>query len=342
MPDGYTDGYFWSFNYAIYPLGLPVIDPILSYNDPVTAVLSQYFIAVLGNYLNASFAEEIQRAGLLGNTDYLNANGYVIGTWVTNPLNPSLLTTANYKFPLVSLYREKENYEQFTLVKEGVRSYYVLSYVLPPLTAPQYNRLYSFLSVISKTILRFGFRGNDPLYLSGAPVFVSAGMTFEIWTGATYEPIVAMEPKTGQSLFFPKIDIRFNVFEREKAVNSNFEPLTDIFVEVDLVDDGYAAQPVLNFADGYVEPNITIAGFSPATGSINGNTPIAISGTGFDSNIVFQVLVAGVPATLGRSQPNLLIVFTGPVIGSPPPPGPITVIDTSGNLYVSSGNYTYV
>jgi hypothetical protein len=336
----YQDGYFWSFNSNIYPTELPVVDPSLQFNDIVSYTLSQYFIAVLGNYLNAQFAEEVQRAGLQGNTDYLNKNGYAVGTWVNNPLNPALFTTANYKFPLVSLYREKENYEHFTLIKEGTRSYFILSYVLPPLTQPQYNRLYSFLSVVSKTILKFAFQGTDPLYNAGVPPMVAAGMTFEQWVGATYEPIVAMD-KSGMQLFFPKIDIRFNVFEREKQVSSNYEPLTDNYVGINLVDDGYTSQPVIDFSDGYVEPNITITGFSPDSGSISGNTPIAISGTGFNSGTIASITVAGIPAIISRESPTLQIIFTGPVIGTSSSSGPIIITDTLGNTYTSSGNFTY-
>ena len=175
--------------------------------------------------------------------------------------------------------------------------------------------------------------------MSGMPVFQEAGMTLRFGKGPLYEPIVAMDAK-GNALYFPTLIIDFQVFEREKSVASNFEALTDIYIEEDLISDGYAAYPILNFNDGYVEPNLTITSFNPTTAGFSGNTPVAIMGTGFQAGAVSQVIIAGIPATFGRSQPNLLIVFTGTVL-NPQPPGPIVIVDTSGNTYTSTGNFSY-
>jgi hypothetical protein len=337
------DGYNYQFNDAQYPVALPPAQPISSVSDPALYTLSLYFTNLINNYLSPAFAAQAQNCGLYNSTEYLFANGSAVGDFVTNPLNPTLLTTSDYLFPLCSVYRETEEFHQMSLVRDGVLSRFVFQYVLPPLSQAQYNSLYNFLGQLSKTILHFGFQGNDPLYLDGASILQQAQISFTTWEGSKYQPIVAMDAK-GNGLFFPSISIRFTVFEQEFFVAGNYEPIGGVDLVVDGYTDGYSiADGYLNVGLGSISQPIQMTSFNPTSGPRGGATWVAISGQGFLGLAPFPavpILVCNVPVTqqLCRAD-NLVLVQTGTSLQAIS--GPIQITDNLGNTYFSSTNYSY-
>jgi hypothetical protein len=348
------DGYVFQFNNATYPITLPVVEPIENQNDPASYVLSRYFVSLINEYMTPSFLTEGTSVGLFNQSDY-TFNGAAVGDFVNNPLNPTLLVSTDYTFPLCSLYREKEEFHQISLVREGTLSHFAFQYVLPPLSQAQYNAMYSFLSVLSKTILKFGFQGSDPLQPSGVAVpfttpdllnsaafLANAGISFTTWVGSTYAPIVAMDA-AGNGIYYPSITIRFQAFEQEQFYAGNYEPIGGIDIIVDGYNDGYSiADGYNNLALGSINSPISITSFSPSSGSKAGGQWIAINGAGFlGLQTGLSTLIADVPVTqqLIRSD-NLMLVQTGtslqPVLGT------IQLTDILGTQYFSSTNYSYL
>lgn len=334
------DGYQYSFNNALYPFEIPIPSPVEFFTDPVSYQLSLYFTDLINNYLSTAFAQQAQECGLYNTTEYLIANGGAVGDFVNNPLNPQLLTTTDYTFPLCLLYRESEEFHQISLVRDGTLSHFVFQYVLPPLSQAQYNCLYNFLGQLSKAILHFGFQGNDPLYLSGASILQQAQISFTTWQGSKYEPIVAVD-NNSNGLFFPSITIRFTVFEQEFFVD-NYEPIGGIDIIVDGYTDGYSiADGYNNIALGSINQPIEITSFSPTSGPSGGGTWIAVNGQGFLGLAqLTQALVCNVPVTqqICRSD-NLLLLQTGTSLEAIS--GPIQLTNTLGTVFLSSTNYSY-
>ena len=331
----YPDGYLFSWNDQVYPQA--VVEPIVTQNDPIVSVICSYVQNLLANYVTPAFAVEASLIGLHDPTIQFT-NGSALGSIVAYPLNPTLLQSTTYKFPLLSVYRETEDDIHFTLMKLMVKSNFVIQYVLPPLTPLGYNRLYSFLHYINETICTFFFQGNDPLYQNGAPVFKNAGLSYLTLTGAKYEPLVAMTDK--QAFYFPTITLRFSCNERQKTVLANYEPFNDIYIETDQIDGYLPANPYTNIADGYVDLVLTLDSLSASSGPSAGGTNILIQGDGFTT--VTGVSICNVPVSwfIVKSN-NLLLVNTGATLT----PGIGNVVVTAANTNSTAtltNAFTYV
>jgi hypothetical protein len=344
----YQDGYQFSFDSAVYP-PQPVIEPINQQIDPVSYVLASYIENLITNYLTLAFQTEWNNVGNTSSDFIVNGSG--LGDIVINPLNIQLLQTTNYQYPIVALYREKEAYHQQSLMKVGTMSDFVLHYILPPLTQPQQNRLYPFLSYFSKIFLKFFFQGGDPLYQNYFPQLQECGLASVKLTGATY-PSSAATNAAGQSIFFPNVMIRFQALEIEYAVPANYQTLTSIYIQENNINDGYApTDGYNNLADGYVQAQITLTSISSAS-QPHGQpgTWIVVKGTGFWQLQTYQdpqssgspnVSLAGVPAAaIIIKSTTLMLVLPG--VSLQAISGPLVVIDILGNTYQSSFNFTYL
>lgn len=336
MTDGYTDGYLWQFNTAVYPPA-SVIEPIVSQLDPVIFTLGNYITAIIQNYLGPSFSQEWAR--VMNPNSSLNPSQGPVGDIVFNPLNAQLLETTDYQFPLLSLYREKEQYDQKVLFYIDTVSSFVLHYVLPPMNQEQLNVFQPFLPYLSKTFLKFFWQGADPLYQSYQNQFEEAGISQYWLRGAQYPQIVAQNAE-GRTQFYPNIQIRFDIMEQERIpVPQNYLPITQVYIQSNVINDGYGPQDGYNnIADGYVNAFVNIVSFNPTSGPPN--TWITMKGYGFLQVAPNSIQIAGIPVVsqVIRSD-NVITILSGPSLQNIS--GPITVQDNLGNTYTSSSNFTY-
>lgn len=331
-----ADGYLWSYNNAIYPTALPVVEPILAQNDPVAFVCSSYITSFAATYLAPSYAAECKKVGLTNANLNFIKDGYFISMLINNPLNPLLFESSSYKFPLACLYREGERYNQLTLTKLQIISDFVLDIIFPPLTQPQYTRLYSFQHLFSEAFESKFFRGTDPLYQNGTPVFQMAGLSWLTLTGTKYDPLVVMDAKENR-IYFPKLTVRFSAYERQKFVSANAAPLSSVDVSLNLVSGEYPSIPY-HFADGYVPTVPSITGISPSSGSVAGNTSLAIAGTCLTD--IVSVSLCGVPVKmLLVNNKSLLLASSGPSLSAVT--GDLVAIDNQGGVHTLRNVYTY-
>lgn len=357
MTDAYVDGYAFGFGNAVFPPPNPLISStqIVELIDPVSYQLGLYIQSIIINYINPAFTQAWNAIGNAG-SNLINNDGYAsIGNVIFNPLNTTLLQSTDIQYPIVCLYREKEQYHQQTSYRIGTISDFVLQYVLPPLDQEQYDALYPFLSYLSKTFLNCFFNGTDRFYTAHCNVLRDAGLAWCKLIGATY-PSIAITALTGQQ-FFPNVVIRFQAFEMREPVDSNYEPFTDIFLSTSIVNDGYGLADAYSMGDAYVSAGVSITSLSASSGVEN--NWIDCSGTGFlqliipntnNQTIVSSstvsnyntnpIYVAGVPVkyVIVRSD-KLLSLCLGPSLQSVS--GPITLTNLLNNPYTSSIQFTY-
>lgn len=343
----------WSFNSKSYPIPSVSIDPtpVLQLADPVLFQLASFFTQILNSNLLPRFQEEANACGLKhANLDNW-IDGYGVAQTVVFPFedNPTLLKTTDFKFPLMSIYPIGEDLTQFTLTKLSTRREIGIAWILPPMTPGQYNRMYPFFSVAIKTLLTYGNQGYDPK-VSTTNIWKTAGLSFGSITDAEYVPMEGLASTPGSKemvqAVFPCIRMRVMFWERNQdPVPANFVPFTGISVLQENLVDGYnPANPIVNFIDGYVLPDITITSCTPSSGSIQGNTLLVIQGTGFDANKLpnaSQLTVCGVAVKqLVVKSPTAIMAITNPGIttGS----GNIVITDLAGNSYQLTNGFTYV
>lgn len=287
-----VDGYNYNWTTQTYPTSLPVTEPINAINDAPSIVLINFIKAVINNYLSPSFSEETQFLGLTpGKVTYWK-DGSAVGDCFTCPLSPTILQTENIKFPIISLFREREDAINMSQVNLGVTSHWLLTYVLPPLTVQGYNRLYNFLTFFTKTVTKFLWAGVDPLYQSGASVLIDANLLRPRLIGADYNPLIARNES--EKIIYPMVEYRFTMDEQHTIPLSNYGPFTGIELKVEAVDSEYPVDPIL-ISDGYLLNLQTITSLSVNTGPLSGGTPIFIYGVGFDTAV--SATICGVPVS---------------------------------------------
>jgi hypothetical protein len=347
-----TDGYFSYYTQAtgsyIWPAtgGIAYPQQTLQISDPTINAIAAFFSQILQSNLLPRFANECSACGLLHSNLDSFVDGVAVAQTIVFPLNKDLLKIDAFRFPLLAIQPVSETYHNFSLTKLVTERMFNVSWILPPLTPLQYNRLYPFFGMASKALLAFGSQGYDPK-VSNISIWQEIGVSFGFMDSVSYEPYNGLN-KQGSSVFFPTIELEMSFVERNQdPVIVNF---SDDFTEVDLLQidlhDGYnQAAPITNFIDGYVFPNITIDSCSPATGTVQGNTLVLIKGAGFDPAKVAGVSLDNSPAKqFVVKGPNLIMAISNP---SPNFPiytgsiGPITITDTLNNQYSLPSGFAY-
>lgn len=338
-----TDGYY-SFNSKVQPLPSLTDDPtpIIQLADPVLFAAANFFRQILNTNLQPRFSDEARACGLThANLDNFVDN-LVVAQVIDYPLDPSALRITNYKFPLMSVYTEEEYFHQWTLTNQMVRRTIVVSWILPPLSVQQMNRMYEFLGNASKAMLAYGPQGYDPkVNPQGPSVWKTSNLSFGAMIGVKHLPYMGLD-KEKKTAYFPSIQMRMAIMERAQApVPQNYESFSGIsLLREDLVDGYNPANPITDFIDGYIYPNITITSCLPNSGTIQGNSLLVIQGTGFLAEKIAEVKVCGAAVkSINVLSPTVIMVVTNPGISVGT--GDVVAYDQQGNAYTLTNGFTY-
>lgn len=336
----YPDGNVWSFDNLLFPPSTSVVSSELQELDYVSYKLLDYYTTIINANFGPRYNTVMQALGLTqSKLDFLQ-DGYVVAQSIAFPITANLLKQTNLKYPLLSLWREDENWLAWTTDYVLVESNFVLTLTLPPLTAPQYNRLYPFLAAVNKKILLATFLGSDALYNNNELVMKEIGLSFIKSQGSKYGSILSTD-KNNATVYFPSLQVKMSVYERNKYVSANGEPLAGFDIDGQFVD-GYAANIIDNFVDGYVDTNqAIISSISPNSGSINGQTLTFINGFSFTGFKIFSITLNGIPvANWNVKSDNLILVISGPTLDAGT--GDVVITDTQGRTTTLTSGWTYI
>lgn len=333
-----SDGYNFGFDSVVFPA---VPGETLSSLDPVTNTILRYFTNVIKINLGAAFAAD---AALCGFTNAKGMNflidGYMVAQSVSFPVSSSL-SVADYKFPLLSVYRTKRKFTQNSSMKVIIESEYDVNYILPPLSIIQFNKLYKYLSAVSDVLVDRTWRGLDINYNHGEQVWKTAKVAYALMHGDEYGSFLGQDGKTE----FPSIKLSLTMMEESQFVPSNYNELDNVFFEVDLHDGYNLALPINNFVDGYANPNLSITSLNINSGSILGGTAVLITGSGFENVIssiipTYAVTLNGAPVSrlIVRSN-TILLISSGP--GVVDGIGDVVVTDKLGNTITLTNGWQY-
>jgi hypothetical protein len=333
----------WSYSSAFFPLPSLLANPtpILELADPVLWSVGQFFASLLNSNLLPRFADEAAKCGLTSATFNNFVDGSLSPQITTYPLNPMLLKTTDFKFPLLNVYVEREEFHQLTLNKTTVKRDIVVSWILPPLIPRQYNHLYPFFGIVSKAVSAYMIQGFDPK-VSSVSFWQTAGLSFGSMEGISYKPWLGMD-KDGSNAYFPSIQIRFSFYEKNEEVAANYIELTGISIEEDLVDGYNIANPIKNFIDGYAYTSLALSSVAPVSGSVHGGTWLLLAGEGFSTTVLKapqQIRICGAQAAqIQIVSPSLVRVLTSPGISTGT--GNVVLTDISGNAVQLLNAFTY-
>ena len=322
--------------------------PIVQLIDPTIYYLTTFFAQLLNTNLMPRFQNEATECGLT----HANIDNWVDGVGVAQktafPLHKLTLQGNDFKFPMLNVVIENEEPHQLTLTNVSVKRDICISWVLPPLTVRQYNRLYYFLSLVSKIFTGYGQQGYDPkVNPEGPSIWTTAGISFGTLNSVKFGHFKGLDREGKMPVDFPSIQYRLSFWERNQSpVPQNFIDFTNVAMLVENLYDGYnISNPILNFVDGYINPNITLTSCTPNGGTVQGYTMLQINGTGFTPGkiqIPSQLTICGAPAAQVIVQSEtVLMALTNPAVGGTAITGDIVLTDLQGNQYILSNGFTY-
>lgn len=190
--------------------------------DPSLSAALAFYKAMLETHLGAYFAAMVTDSGVT------NLSSSIVAEVVGYDPTP-YLQSAQYKFPLLAMYRTEEEVSDHTVAWYKSESKYVFLYVLPPLDAAQANRIVHILKGVKSVIVDRTIQGYDPAYLSGAEVWADAGLMEIGVKSARYGAI----PSLTTNLLFPALEMTIECTEREKS-NPGLDELSGVDTTLDV------------------------------------------------------------------------------------------------------------
>jgi len=199
-----TEQQYFKVGSFVSPLPTSTGNTLLQDADPALYQVTQFLQAVIQTHLGPRFDEEMSNAG------YSQFVGKASSTTV--PFNPLPFLTENQLVPpLLAVWREDETYLQRTAFWWSYEESWKLLWVLPPLRAPQFLALASFLTAAARVITNRLKLGYDPSYLGAAMLIELAGLEYIVAKKPSYGPL----QKVGTDLFFPTLGLDIEVHEIE-------------------------------------------------------------------------------------------------------------------------------
>lgn len=321
---------------AQYPLPASTANSLLQDADPAVFFALDYFAWAINAY-----------AGVRLNAEATAIGGLVIPNaaptgFPYDPIPFLVELQQASKLPLLGIFRRAGELEARTVAVQHDVATLVATFVLPPLTASQAERLVPALKAI-KDILHFrGEQGSDPAYTppGGTPgglVWKAAGIEYLRFLRYTYGRWEA-----SQTTFFPAVTVEFQMAELLSQAFST--PLAAIDVEVDLeASDGTAVANLGNRTAARLAP--IVSSVSPSSGSTAGGTSITITGLNFVVGTTPQILTGGVTGIGAVAATAVHVASTTSVTavtaGHSAIVGDVTVIAVDGQSATKSAAFTY-
>ena len=338
------DGYFsFNDNAISYPLPDVSVDdiPSLILGDTTLYAISNFFTELLNSNLLPRFAEDMFNIGVKNAVNPNYYDGVAVKQTVFYPLYPNILTTNSFKFPLLSVSQTGMEAIQFTTVKTSIKRDFAATWVLPPMDAAQLAVLQPHLSIAAKAWIGYGATGYDPKF-STVSAWKTAGVAFGEMGKVSFKPFQGMAPNASswKEVIFPAMTMTLSFWENNQLglPQPNTQDFTQASIQLNVADGYNLTNPIYNLIDGYVNPILTLTSFSPSSGSIQGDTLVYLTGTGFISNRTYTVSFNGsVSTNTFVRSPVMLQVITNPAINAQVGVGDIIVTDNFSNTFTING-----
>lgn len=236
-----------------YPLTTTGSATLLRASDPILFFMLDYFASILETHIGQRFLMECTTAKV----DIDRVVAY------KTPIDPAPYLTSNqFKFPLLAIYRKNETYAGKTVAFRNTITDFAVEYILPPLTAAQSERLLPILPSVARVLDDRIQRGADPSY-------TPPGGTVDgrVWSAvfAGLQDITLVDGRFGsypgaQDLDFPAWVGTVRASERTQPTG-DFSSFDAVDHETDLVTTGDTTiTDFADFASDVIPPGPATAG----------------------------------------------------------------------------------
>ena len=330
QPLPYSD---FEIDAAVLPLATGSPNTLLRDADPVFFYIIDFYKFLIETYVGPRLLEAARAA-------FTTQNPIETAVAQVYPWPPALeLTTNQFQFPLLAVYRKTSTYTRKTASWEEDTCSFDCVYVLPPLTAGQSEQLLPILRSVEMTLRRKTTQGYDPGYTPPGGTtgeqpwtLTLAGLDEIGFTRGHYGTWDATQDSKG--LKFPFL--LMEGFVRERDMYLPGEKFAGGDIQMDLVAPDLTTVPNLVSVSTQQAPTIT--SLSVATGPIAGGTSVTITGT----------LYLPVPAVLFGVTPATSVVWnsaTSLTCVTPAVSGSgtlsVTVVNEDGQTVTLLNAFTY-
>lgn len=211
---------------ATYPLPSALTNTLLQDADPSLYYVLDFYAAILNTYMGTRLVAEAADCG----APITSAVAYKL------PTDPAdYLVEEQVQFPLLAVWRVREQLRDRTVTWRHDIAEWKVSYVLPPLSPGQRERIVPVLRSIGRILDNRTEIGYDPAYSSGAKILGASYANLETIyvTDAVYGAWEA-----GQQLVFPCVTLTLEVKERGASVAVAYDPITGADSHLDNVASG--------------------------------------------------------------------------------------------------------
>lgn len=272
----------FKFGGTEYPLTDDTANALLLDVDPAV----YWCLALLGSTIETYLGDRfVAQAALNG----LALPGAVVQTKAVEPV-PTLFADG-FQFPLLSVYRRKDVWNEQTIAYDKSTSTWELAYVLPPLMPAQIDALQPILRGVSVVARRALHMGSDPAYRSGEDIWALAGIQKAQLLEVTYGEYSAIDEARG---FYRAITGTITVLEREQPLLTVFDDFDGADVQIDAKPIDEPAYEHVADLETHVPPTLT--SLNVTTGTSAGGTAVTLTGTGFRVGTHPRILFDGADA----------------------------------------------
>lgn len=222
-----------------YPLTASTSNSLLKDADVPLYYLLDFFGNELNFYAGDRWTAEMARAKL--------TMPKIVGMKFPNNPFPYLQDTG-IKFPLLAVYRVEGKFTEKSISFARTTSNIEIAWVLPPLSMSQMEIAGPFLNSVKDILYNRSEYGFDPNYQHSFNYGEAAGFDWIQMTDYTR----MMIPHTTTNLPMEALVMKLSMRERDnKGIDNQFETLTGIDTEMDLVNDPNDNPPEIldNFVD---------------------------------------------------------------------------------------------
>jgi hypothetical protein len=220
-----------------FPLEASSLNSPLQDADPTIFHALSFFSAMIVTHVGPRLMAEVEAIGPRPTVDGKNGIPSPVAMAVSYDPAP-WLTQNQFKFPLLAVHRKTGTYNDRTVVRRQNIVEAEVSYIFPPLTAAQAQRILPLRKAIGQLLAYKTDKGADPTYTPpgatlGSSAWEAAGLTHISIEGEAFGGYAA-----GEDLYFPAWTGRLQIAERTDILTSDYEDLVTASLDVDLAQPG--------------------------------------------------------------------------------------------------------